>query len=70
MLRPGIVSLCGREGGAFEGASWQAGKLTRGDPGMAASTRDMMGSGRYQSFLIPKPPSTFVFSISLVRVTA
>ena len=31
MLRPGIVSLWGREGGAFEGASWHAGKLTRGD---------------------------------------
>jgi len=30
MLRPGIVSLCGREGGAFEGASWHAGKLTWG----------------------------------------
>ena len=30
MLRPGILSLGGREGGAFEGASWHAGKLTRG----------------------------------------
>jgi hypothetical protein len=29
MLSPGIVSLCGREDGAFEGASWHAGKLTR-----------------------------------------
>jgi len=47
MLRPGIVSLCGREGGAFEGASGDAGKLTPGDPGMAASTRDMKGSGYY-----------------------
>ena len=45
ILRPGIVSLCGREGGAFEGASWHAGKLTRGDPGMAASARDIKGSG-------------------------
>jgi len=45
MLRPGIVSLWGREGGAFEGASWHAGKLTRGDPGIAASAQDMMGSG-------------------------
>ena len=35
----------GREGGAFEGASWHAGKLTRGDPGIAASAQDMMGSG-------------------------
>jgi hypothetical protein len=47
MLRPGIVSLSGREGGGFEGASWHAGKLTPGDPGMAASTRDMKGSGYY-----------------------
>ena len=29
-INPGIVSLWGREGGAFEGASWHAGKLTRG----------------------------------------
>ena len=27
------------------GASWHAGKLTRGDPGIAASAQDMMGSG-------------------------
>ena len=47
MLRPGIVSLGGREDGAFEGASGHAGKLTRGDPGMAASARDIKGSGYY-----------------------
>ena len=35
----------GSEGEAFEGASWHAGKLTRGDPGIAASAQDMMGSG-------------------------
>ena len=40
-----MVSLCGREGGAFEGACWHAGTLTRGDPGIAASAQDMMGSG-------------------------
>jgi hypothetical protein len=45
MLRPGIVSLCGCEGGGFEGVSWHVGKLTRGDPVMAASARDIKGSG-------------------------
>ena len=33
----------GSEGGAFEGACWHAGKLTRVDPGMAAGARDIMG---------------------------
>ncbi len=33
----------GSEGVAFEEASWHAGKLTRVDPGMAASARDIMG---------------------------
>jgi hypothetical protein len=47
MLKPRIISLCGREGGAFEGASGHAGKLTWGDPVMAASARDMKGSGYY-----------------------
>jgi len=47
MLSPGIVISWGREGGALEGASWHAGKLIRGDPGMAASARDIKGSGYY-----------------------
>jgi hypothetical protein len=46
-INTGIVSLCGREGGAFEGASWHAGELTWGDSGMAARARDIKGSGYY-----------------------
>jgi hypothetical protein len=31
MLRPGMVSLCGREGGVFEGGTLACGQVDKGE---------------------------------------